>query len=202
MTLLLLPGTRANRPPDSAALADLCRLTLTRHPDAVVSHETAALLWQLPLPRTVPTLLHLTEPYRHRDASLGVVVHRAGLLNDERSWVHGVPVTSPIRTLTDLASTLEPAELAAVIADAVARPHPLTSAGELRARTAEHRDGTANLAALNEALASRAANADPTPRTQTYAQVSRLRLLGRVSAWSRYVSWGWRSTPARSRSSC
>lgn len=89
--------------------------------DSVVSHESAALL------HTIPLLDRLTGPVRltvppPRAATRGQVVGRyvAALPAAHRCDVQGVPVTTPARTVVDLARTLAP-DAALVSVDAALR---------------------------------------------------------------------------------
>jgi very-short-patch-repair endonuclease len=67
---------------------------------AVASHRTAAWIWGLL--RSRPGTFHLTAPSRrHRKEK--VVVHFARLEPDDVTTVDGIPVTSPARTVLDLA---------------------------------------------------------------------------------------------------
>jgi very-short-patch-repair endonuclease len=67
---------------------------------AVASHITAAWIWGLL--RTRPGTFHLTAPTRrHRKEK--VVVHFARLETDDVTTVDGIPVTSPGRTVLELA---------------------------------------------------------------------------------------------------
>lgn len=73
-------------------------------PSALLSHGSAAALWQLaPVPRTRP--IDVVVPlgvFRRRS---GIRVHRRRHLSHEyRREVDGIPVTDPISTLVDLAS--------------------------------------------------------------------------------------------------
>jgi very-short-patch-repair endonuclease len=68
---------------------------------AVASHVTAA--WIHGLLRTRPGTFHLTAPSRRHRKKL-VVVHFARLDPDDVTTVGGIPVTSPARTVLDLAA--------------------------------------------------------------------------------------------------
>ncbi len=89
---------------------------MTAPPGAVISHHTAAELWRVEIPLTVPDhVVHLTVPLAsrardRRDRRL----HRTPLpaSDVERRW--GMPVTTPARTWRDLAAVLQPAALLAV----------------------------------------------------------------------------------------
>jgi very-short-patch-repair endonuclease len=67
---------------------------------AVASHKTAAWIWGLL--RTRPGTFHLTAPTRRHRKKL-VVVHFARLAPEDMTTVNGIPVTSPARTVLDLA---------------------------------------------------------------------------------------------------
>ena len=75
-------------------------------PGAALSHHSAATLWGLRPGMARP--VHVTIPGHRQGASpAGVVVHRSVTLTkaDIRTH-HGLPVTSPARTLLDVAATL------------------------------------------------------------------------------------------------
>jgi very-short-patch-repair endonuclease len=72
-------------------------------PGAALSHRSAGQLWGL-LP-TYPVLPEVTRPGRHQKRD-GIVIHRSVLVEDEVVEVDGIRVTSPFRTIFDLAGTL------------------------------------------------------------------------------------------------
>jgi very-short-patch-repair endonuclease len=75
-------------------------------PDAVLSHLSAAWLWRIRNGRT--TEIHLSMPaVRRRTGGRGVTVHRRRLSSRDVTRQRGIPVTTPIRTLIDLAATTE-----------------------------------------------------------------------------------------------
>lgn len=79
----------------------------TRKQDPVVSHESAAALWGIPLGSPWPFAVHvLARPESHARSKNGVRVHRAEFGWDEIVEIDGVLVTSPTRTLLDLARTV------------------------------------------------------------------------------------------------
>jgi predicted transcriptional regulator of viral defense system len=87
-------------------------------PDAAVSHGSAAVLYGLPVWNVPLGLVHVTKVRRSGGRRTGrLYVHTAPLRPDEIETVCGKRVTSPARTVTDLARTL-PFEPALVIADA------------------------------------------------------------------------------------
>ncbi|MFN2388111.1 MAG: type IV toxin-antitoxin system AbiEi family antitoxin domain-containing protein [Actinomycetota bacterium] len=77
-------------------------------PGAVASHRCAAALWRFP---QVPRGVIEVSTTRRRRADADVVVHQIGELHAaERSTIDGISVTSPTRTLVDLAG-VAPVEL-------------------------------------------------------------------------------------------
>lgn len=71
---------------------------------ALLSRRSAGRLWGLLAP--AGEWVEVTRPDRRirRD---GIVSHRAEVLSDERQIVDGIPVTSPFRTIFDLAAVLD-----------------------------------------------------------------------------------------------
>lgn len=93
----------------------------------------------------LPGPIEVTVPpgrYRRRR---GLVVHRRRLSHDEITVQHGIPVTTPTRTILDLAAKLDPNRLEAAINDADRLD--LVDPETLRA-TAAQLDGRAGIAAL------------------------------------------------------
>ena len=68
-------------------------------PDAVLSHRDAAALWGIRNDNR--RRIEVTTP-THRLGPPSVTVHQARLPEDERTVLHGIPVTSLFRTLLDL----------------------------------------------------------------------------------------------------
>ena len=115
---------------------------------AVLSHGSAAYLWGLLVDRPVEP--ELTVIGRNPGRKPGIRTHRAKDLPDrELRTRHGLPTTSPARTVIDLSSTdTTDRELEAAIAEG--RAANLLRPGELE-RTLDHagrRPGTARLRAL------------------------------------------------------
>lgn len=78
-------------------------------PGALLSHGCAAALWGLC--RRPGGAVHVLVP-RQRRSRRGVVVHTSGTLDAaDRSRHHGIPVTSPARTLVDYADVATPTQL-------------------------------------------------------------------------------------------
>jgi very-short-patch-repair endonuclease len=78
-----------------------CLAAVLARPGAVASHVTAA--WIHGLLRSRPGTIHLTAPTRQR-LKRDFVVHFARLGPDDVTTVNGIPVTSPARTVLDLAA--------------------------------------------------------------------------------------------------
>lgn len=73
-------------------------------PGAVLSHLTAAVLWRLIADEGGP--VHVTLTGAHRRGPAGVVAHHSADGRTVRR--HGLPVTTPTRTLLDLAAIASP----------------------------------------------------------------------------------------------
>lgn len=90
------------------------------HIQGVVSHETAISVYDLG--DLLPAKIHLTVPPRFRKKSPGpgIVMHKAYLDRSEVTRWEGVSITSPLRTVMDLARIpLDPERLSAVVRDAL-----------------------------------------------------------------------------------
>jgi Transcriptional regulator, AbiEi antitoxin/AbiEi antitoxin C-terminal domain len=77
-----------------------CLAAVLARPGSVASHRTAA--WIYGLLRSRPGTVHLTAPTRQR-LKRDFVVHYARLEPEDRVVIDGIPVTSPARTVLDLA---------------------------------------------------------------------------------------------------
>jgi very-short-patch-repair endonuclease len=99
-------------------------------PDAALSHRSAAALWELvrwhaPIDVTTTTARRV----------VGVTVHRSRTLTAADVTHHyGIPVTTPARTMLDLADVLDPASLTRAVNDA--RIRRLMSRDDLDAQLA------------------------------------------------------------------
>jgi very-short-patch-repair endonuclease len=83
-------------------------------PDAVLSHQTAAVLWQIVPLQHGPT--HLSVPLSVRRGRTGIVVHRRAALGaEEVTHRRGIPVTTVVTTLVDLAAVVARDRLEAAI---------------------------------------------------------------------------------------
>jgi len=87
---------------------------------AVLSHHAAGRLHRLL--RHEDESIHVTVPHRHGAAPRGVQVHRTSSLSPaEIRTVQGLPVTSPARTLLDLAGELDRKDLEWAVDEALQR---------------------------------------------------------------------------------
>lgn len=96
---------------------DLVRWSLWSHDRGVVSHESALSVHELG--DADPVRCHLTVPRNFRQSSPAVVLHRADLPAGDIAAHEGYRVTSPLRTLCDIAAAdLDLDQLAGAITDA------------------------------------------------------------------------------------
>jgi very-short-patch-repair endonuclease len=92
-------------------------------PDAALSHRSAAALWRI-VPRWhAPTDVTTTTDRRHP----GIHVHRS--VHVDATTHYGIRVTTPARTLVDLADVLNPNQLTRALNEA--QVHRLVTAAEL-----------------------------------------------------------------------
>jgi very-short-patch-repair endonuclease len=137
------------------ALAPLARETaalLAAGPHAVLSHSSAAHLWNFGPADDVG--VHVTVTGTRRRSRPGLIVHSASSLEArDRCRLHGLPVTAPARTLFDLAATGYP-QLERAFGDAHAQR--LVTAREIEdlLERAGPRAGTRALRALQSDNAS------------------------------------------------
>ena len=109
---LLYRGVYAvgHRPP--SPLATAMAAVLACGPDAALSHQSAAALWRI-VPRW-PSPTHVIAPTDRRHS--GIHVHRSA--NADATTHYGLPVTTPARTLVDLADVLNPKQLTRALNEA------------------------------------------------------------------------------------
>src|SRR3972149_9304318 len=103
----------------TAGHEDLMRWWLWSRKKGVMSHETGAALYELG--DLLPSKIHLTVPldFRKRPAK-SLVLHKANLSASEIDKRNDLPVTTPLRTVLDLArSHLDDERLSAVAKDAI-----------------------------------------------------------------------------------
>src|SRR5215208_660692 len=97
-------------------------------PDAVLSHQSAAELWEL-TPRC-PGPVHITVPWRRKPRrARAIAVHRSRTLNDRDVTRRvRIPVTTPSRTLRDLRRVLPREQWETAVDRARARRIPVAHA--------------------------------------------------------------------------
>lgn len=84
---------------------------------ALLSHQSAAELWEIR--KTQPGPIEVTLPTVRKRRSRGLVIHRRIVIaSEDRRARRGIPVTSPIRTLVDLATRLTEPQLEAAVNEA------------------------------------------------------------------------------------
>jgi hypothetical protein len=125
-------GTRQLASRDS--LHTRCVALLSRlSPDAAISHSTAALLWNVPLPARLSSgSVHVTVPSgqrapQHRDVS----GHQRSLAPADIEMPYGFRMTSPARTWCELSEQCAIAELVAAGDFLIHWKSPLTSVSHL-----------------------------------------------------------------------
>ena len=130
--------------PETAAL-----LACGEH--AALSHHSAALLWKLI--REGDGSIHVTVRGRHGSSPDGVCVHRTNrLTRSEVQIVEGLPVTSPARTLIDIALELDDQTFWWAVNEALVQEHVTERELRAAAAAARGRRGAPILAALLESL--------------------------------------------------
>lgn len=108
-------------------------------PDAAASHDTAAAIYELT--DVMPNRIHVTVSQPFRGRWNGVVVHVASLANEEVTERAGIPVTTMVRTIHDIAHRSGPDAARELAHEALARglatrsnlPMGLMEAGEVEA---------------------------------------------------------------------
>jgi very-short-patch-repair endonuclease len=124
-------------------------------PNAALSHASAAALWEIR--PSAATKVDITVPRTGRRERPGLRIHRPRTLAaDEITTRHGIPVTTPARTILDLATTLTASRLEHLLdqaeireltdypsLEALARAHPgHRGSRKLRAALSRHDAGT------------------------------------------------------------
>src|SRR4051794_37180699 len=85
--------------------------------DAVLSYETAAALWEI-RPKRRGDIAVSVPACGGRRQRAGIRLHRRALSADDLTQHYGIPVTTPARTLLDLATRLSHRELEAAVNEA------------------------------------------------------------------------------------
>lgn len=85
---------------------DVIAAVLWAGKDAAGSHETALAVYGLA--DAMPAAIHVTTPHQFRGRRTGVVLHHAALSEAETRPFDDVTVTTPIRTIIDVARESDP----------------------------------------------------------------------------------------------
>jgi predicted transcriptional regulator of viral defense system len=125
---------------------DLVRWTLWSRTRGIVSHETALAVHGLG--DVLPAKVHLAVPQTFRSKDSSVELHRLELPEQDVEDRNGFRVTTPIRSILDVAADMDPDRLAAVIGDGVEQG--LITTGRLRRRAEDF--GRTSEAAIDQAI--------------------------------------------------
>jgi hypothetical protein len=102
--------------PRSAAARDW-GVVLWAGPDSVLAHSSAAAIWRI---RPASQVSEVIVPATRGPRAEGVNVHRVARLREvDVMRVRGLPVTTPVRTIVDLATVLDPDDLGATLEAAI-----------------------------------------------------------------------------------
>lgn len=111
-------GVYAVGSPRLTRLGDWMAAVLCCGPRAVLSHEAAGILWRLRRARVKPQI-DVSVPTQLRYRRDRVRVHRCSQLPaSDVTCCEGIPVTTPVRTLIDLATLLPASEVEAAVNEA------------------------------------------------------------------------------------
>lgn len=132
---------------------------------AAMSHRHGAMLWDMR--RTDRASVDVTVPGSARRKHDGITVHRTrSLHSDDITVIDGIPVTSPERTLLDLAEVVSPHQLQRAYEQA--EKLRIIDHAKLRALV-ERSNGRRGLKHLLPLL-----DYDPTPATEAWSELERL----------------------------
>ncbi len=139
-------------------------------PNALVAFHNAAWIWKVLPTRRGPVRVILTRGHRRRP---DIRVHRVGTVAQDERTVHArIALTTPARTLYDLASELSARALEQAVAEAIALR--LVTVAELTTMAERHR-GRAGASRLEAAV-----QGGPPARTRSSAEEAFLRLIRRA----------------------
>lgn len=98
---------------------DVIEACLWAGPDAVASHETALAVYGLG--DAMPASIHITVPHRLRRKRTGLIVHVATYATTDVGTRDGVPITSAVQTIRDVAAIGTVDDLASIVREAESR---------------------------------------------------------------------------------
>ena len=180
---------------------------------SVVSHRSAAMLWQLLPANELRLPVEILVPARERRRA-GIVVRRTGRLrNDEVTKLDGIPITTAARTIVDLAASVSARDLEQAIAQILVRrlttraqlDRMLTRApgsrGSARLRALLHGDAALTRSeARSGCSGSSAKRSSPSRRPTRRLRVTRWIFSGEMLGWSsRWTALRLTQTPTPSR---
>lgn len=109
-------GVYAIGRPGLAREGEWMAAALSCGPQAALSHQTAGALWRT---CSESGAIHVTIPPHADHRQAGLIAHRRMTLGaDDVTRQHGIPVTTPVRTLIDIATKLPTSELEAAVNEA------------------------------------------------------------------------------------
>jgi hypothetical protein len=165
---LEVPARGARFPGGNPTLRDRCAAHVAVVPDAVVSHSTAAMLWELHLPLSLKRslMIHLTRQPPHRAVRRTDIVGHVLTLHPE-DVVDGkhFAATSPLRTWYDLASLLPLDDLVYVGDQLVRRRNPYSTIEQMTALL-ERMTGQPGVARARRAMEWVRSNTDSAKETE------------------------------------
>lgn len=143
--------------------------TLAAGPGTFASHTTAAKLWLLDAGDD--EALHVTVPDRRRVRVPGIVAHRpVSIVRSDTTRIGVIPVSSPVRTLIDLAGMLHTDTLEEHLDDALRRRLVTAKALDDRIRALVP-NGRPGLATLRDLVLQRSAGAPESPLETRFRRV-------------------------------
>ncbi|HZD24266.1 MAG TPA: type IV toxin-antitoxin system AbiEi family antitoxin domain-containing protein [Acidimicrobiia bacterium] len=99
----LYPGVYYMNATPATWKTDVLAGVMAAGPDALASHRTAAVLWELDA--VFSRMIEVTVPFNEEPVPTGVILHRTRRANPG-TVVDGIPITPPDKTLMDLSSIL------------------------------------------------------------------------------------------------
>ncbi len=160
LTPRVLAATSSGSTPDRAAMAAV----LDASPGAVLSHSAAASFWGAPGFRPEPFHTTRHRGIARRGSRLSSVHEVIDLMPHHVKLIRGIPVTSPARTVFDLAASCHPARLERVL-DWFWNERLLDGAGVDRTVRELARRGRAGSTVMRELAAARGAEYVPPAST-------------------------------------
>jgi very-short-patch-repair endonuclease len=111
------PGVYAVGRPDLTREGEWMAAVLSCGPEAALSHGSAAALWRIRHERD--RCIHVTVPPHGDHRQAGIVTHRRSTLGaSDITRYRGIPVTTPVRTIIDIAVRLPTDALEAAVNEA------------------------------------------------------------------------------------